>query len=249
MEQAPELTEAIHYSKAPIIEALIDIQIGGLPGDALEALKAIHLSGYALPQRMGLFTGEFKISESKPVASATDNHIGFRFESGDKKYVLQARLNGFTISRLAPYESWEPFVSEAKTAWAAYREAVGNVAITQVSVRYINKIHMPPASEMKLYLRTTPEISPDLPQMLSGIFMRLEIPYTQPPALLVHQQFYAPPDEPGQIGLFLDNEVRAGCSLESISDSDLWDRIEELRDVKNQAFRGCLTKKMEEILA
>lgn len=42
---------------------------------------------------------------------------GFLLSSSDKLRIVQARLDGFTFSRLAPYETWERLRDEAKSAW------------------------------------------------------------------------------------------------------------------------------------
>jgi len=240
----------LHYSKAPIIEALVDFQIQRVPNETLAALKAIKLpSEYREVNILGEFTSEVRIEEQAPIASAKGGPIGYRFQSADDKYVLQARVNGFTFSRLAPYDRWEPFMEEARTVWQPYREVVGNVAVVQFSVRYINKLHMPPGSEMSVYLRTFPEVSPELPQTLHGSFMRLEMPLDLPDGMLILQQFYAPPEQPDQVAMILDNELRFQLSQGKLSDAELWARVEDLREVKNRVFRGCLTPKMEETIA
>ncbi len=150
---------------------------------------------------------------------------------------------------MAPYDRWEPFTEEARIIWKSYREVVGDASVTQLSVRYINKLHMPPGSEINLYLRTYPEVSSVLPQTLQGSFMRLEIPLGEPEGMLILQQFFAPPDQPDQIAMILDNELRVQFAPGTTSDTDVWDKVESLREVKNRVFRGCLTTRMEELIA
>ena len=68
-------------------------------------------------------------------------------------------------------------------------------AIERLAVRYINRIDVPsPGIDLKQYFRTSPEISPDLPQELSGYFMQLTLP--QPDlggAVLINQAIIPPP--------------------------------------------------------
>jgi len=240
----------VHFSKAPIIEALVDFQIPRQQVSILPELQAIKLpTGYREVHTIAELMGEFRVDQQGPVASTSGGPVGYRFQSADDKYVVQARINGFTFSRLAPYDRWEPFIEEAQSAWKSYRAVITEAPITQFSVRYINKLHMPPGSEMTLFLRTYPEVSPELPQVLQGSFMRLEIPLGFQDGILVLQQFYAPPDQPDQVAMILDNELRFRITEKNPSDADLWNRVESLRELKNRIFRGCLTPKMEEMIA
>jgi uncharacterized protein (TIGR04255 family) len=240
-----------HFANAPILEALFDITLASLPVEALAAIKSMKLPpGYKQAGEIGLFTGEFQVVEEKPTASAAGGRIGYRFHSGDDKFVAQARINGFTFSRMAPYDRWETFINEARIVWRSYRDAIGATPAVQFSVRYINKLHIPAGAEMKVYLRTYPEVSPELPQILQGSFMRLEIPLESPETgLLILQQFYSPPDpnQPNMVAMILDNELRFQTKG-SLSDDELWTRIDAARETKNHMFRGCLTPTMEEMI-
>lgn len=241
---------ALHYSKAPIIEALVDFRIERAPQTILGALQSIELpAGYKEFGVVAEFTGELRIEQLSPVTSAQGGAIGYRFQSADGKYVMQARLDGFTFSRLAPYDRWEPFIAEAQTLWNRYRAIVSKAAVVQFSVRYVNKLHMPPGSEMSKYLRTFPQVSDELPQLLQGSFMRLEMPLNDPAGILILQQYYAPAEQPDQIAMILDNELRFPVVVTPLSDTMLWTQVEKVRELKNRFFRGCLTPLMEKMIA
>src|SRR5207253_4384748 len=110
-----------------------------------------------------------------PPAIGVRTHIGYTFTSSDGLQAFQSRLDGFTFSRLAPYNGWESFCSEARRLWNIYREVTQPQAVTRAAVRYINRLDLPlPIRDLKDYLRTVPEVSPDLPQGLSGYFMQLQ---------------------------------------------------------------------------
>ncbi len=241
------ILSVLHYSKAPIIEALIDIQIDQLPSDRLESLASLGLAtGYSNSGRLGVFQleGNFQ-TESGPSASATRTHTGEEFRSVDQKQSFQARLDGLTFSRLTPYTTWEQFRSEAKRIWKIFRNIVGPVQVNQYSVRYINKLMIPAGEEISHYLRTFAQVSQDLPQVLKSQFMRLELIIDNPPGLLIVQQFFSDSDDPESVAMILDNELRYSA-LSISSDEELWNRVEEVRAVKNKYFKGCLTKEMEE---
>jgi len=239
-----------HFSKAPIIEAIIDIQIAGAPADLLDALEHAEMAaGYRQVGTIGAMIGKLEFKEENPVASAHGSRLGYRFQSADDKYVVQVRTNGFTVSRLSPYDGWETFIEEAQSNWAHYLRTVesSSTVSPQFSVRYINKLHMPPGSEISSYLRTYPEISPELPQVMMNSFMRVELDLGSdlPGATLILQQFYTQSDQPGQVAMILDNEIRVPYIV-PISDPGLWATIQRTRALKNRYFRGCITPLMEE---
>jgi uncharacterized protein (TIGR04255 family) len=61
--------------------------------------------------------------------------------------------------------------------------------INRLALRYVNRLDLPlPVGDLKYYLRTVPEVSPDLPQGLSGYFMQLQIPQEDISAILILNQ-------------------------------------------------------------
>jgi uncharacterized protein (TIGR04255 family) len=50
-------------------------------------------------------------------ADTTHQHSGFKFTSLNKQQILQAQIDGFTFSTLAPYDRWELFRDEARRLW------------------------------------------------------------------------------------------------------------------------------------
>jgi uncharacterized protein (TIGR04255 family) len=96
-----------HYSQAPITEALIDLRV--TPGErvdvaALDAIHAAELQNYPNKKKLYAFTAELRAGDE---VSANANQIerGWALVSEDQKQVCQVQLDGFTFSRLAPYET------------------------------------------------------------------------------------------------------------------------------------------------
>ncbi len=205
-----------HYTHPPLTEAVIDIQVQ-LPEtvtvDALVSLHTGHESSY--PSRRNIMHFEGRVSMQPEVAAVgSQEHHGYMFISTDERQIVQVRLNGFTLSRLAPYESWESFRDEAKAWWTRYRQAVQPLVVTRVAVRYINRLDLPlPMGDLKEYLRTVPEVSPLLPQGLLGYFMQLLIPQEDLSATLSLNEALVPPPRPGVASVLLDIDLfRETCS-------------------------------------
>ena len=125
-------TLPLHFDKAPIREAIIAIQIHDLPDSTVEGLsKLAQYLKNTYPKSTSISLSRFvgEISPQQTAASAQQKPLGLQFNSADSRQLFQARLNGFSFHRLAPYESWKAFRDEAFKLWALYRKVVGPVKI------------------------------------------------------------------------------------------------------------------------
>jgi uncharacterized protein (TIGR04255 family) len=234
---------AFQYEKAPITEALIDIR-AALPDDVtLSTLEALHgqvTEWYPEKKKRIEVEGQIGL-EAPPTAKRTE--MGFSFSSVDGKQIFQARLDGFTFSRLRPYGNWLELNTEAKRLWGLYREAARPLEVTRVAVRYVNQIDIPlPIIDNKEYFLTSPEVSPKLPQELSGFFMQLQFPQADFGGMLILNQAALSSRQPDTNSIVLDLDVfKADLHLKP--DDDIWLLLETLRNRKNEFFEGCITDK------
>jgi len=154
------------YQKPPITEAIIDLRVELSPGiSSMELNKARdgQEATYPIVEEIKAAFGQMQIG-LQVSATARSEHIGYLFRSGDGKQIYQARMDGFTMSRLAPYENWDALRDEARRLWDIYRTVTSPIRVVRLAVRYVNRIDMPlPLKDFKDYLRTVPEISQDLP--------------------------------------------------------------------------------------
>ncbi len=239
-----------YYSRAPITEAVIDIQ-AQLPQEVkLDALAQVY-SGlqaqYPKSEEMLIIQGQM-IAGASVGATASQSQIGYRFFSKDQKQILQVRLDGFTFSRLAPYDCWETFRDEAKRLWSIYESLTYPEAIARLGIRYINRLDIPlPVGDLKDYLRTFPEVSPDLPQGLNGYFMQLQIPQENLAAMLVLYQAIVPPPTPDFVSILLDLDLFLERDIPS-DEIGLWNILEQMHEQKNKAFEACITEGTRELI-
>ena len=234
----------IQYEHAPITEALIDVRIESSSSLTLRDLEGLHaqIREY-YPKRKSRYHVEGQFSAGAQVgALAKQTQIGFVFVSSDELQLFQARIDGFTFSRLRPYGNWNELRTEARRLWGLYRKAIGDAKIIRTAVRYINQIDIPQSSiDYKDYFRTTPEVSPDLPQGLSGFLMQLQFPLLEVAGTLILTQMAVPPLQPQTSSVILDIDAFKDGVLDS--DGDAWALLEKLRDCKNQFFFGSITDK------
>jgi uncharacterized protein (TIGR04255 family) len=240
---------AIQYQNAPIIEALIDLRVDLPAGVSLGDLERLHEQvSHLYPSKRTRFLLQRTLNPgADPALTSTQGPIGFAFQSADGRQICQVRLDGFSFSRLRPYGNWIELRTEARRLWDIYRSAVNPGIIRRVAVRYINQIDIPHLRiDYKEYFRTAPEVSPALPQAMSGLFMQLLFPQPAYDGMLVLTQTVVPPPRPDMQSVILDLDAfRDEPAL--TSDDQIWDLLETLRNTKNTFFEGSITDKTREL--
>ena len=240
-----------HYARSPIVEAMIDIQVR-LPNTVtLDTLRQVHTGEETKypTQRNRVALQAHVIAGSQVGAAAEQTQLGYAFLSPDERRVFQARLNGFTLNWLKPYQRWEDLRDEARRLWNVYRLATRPEAITRIAVRYIDRFDLPmPIADFKDYLRTVPEVSSDLPeQALSGYVMRLEIPQPSLQAKLILTQAMVPPPHAGVVSVLLDIDLFRE-SQDNIEEEGLWTLLEQLHARQYEVFESCITDRAREVI-
>lgn len=239
-----------HLPRAPIAEALLDIQVV-LPKSVtisdLEKLQGFFQDQLPLkkPRSSGAIRIEIKGGALEPAISTSAAPDGFFFSSSDSKQVVQARLNGFSYSRLNSYNTWEAFRDEARALWSMYTKIAAPESITRIALRYINRIEIPlPIKDFKEYILTTAEIAPGLPQEMSEFFMKLVVPKQELEAVAIITQAIEPVKESSRLPLIFDIDVFRSGSF-AVATDEIWTIFESLRNLKNEIFFKSITAKAE----
>ncbi len=240
------MSEYPHLENAPIREALIDIQVQLPEGTTIEDIKKLgELVKSDYPQ-----TGKrWKANIELKPEEATDfqpKQIGYVFISDDKKQIIQARLNGFTFSRLKQYETWEKLRDEALRLWQIYKKHLHPLSIERVACRYINEIKLKVPVKLRDYL-TAPPLRPEsAPEELASFLTRVVIPYEQLGATAIVTQALEKVADDGTVPIILDIDVFKSDSFD-IGSTDAWDTLDKFREVKNQLFFNSIEKKTVEL--
>jgi uncharacterized protein (TIGR04255 family) len=244
----------MHYDKAPITEALIDIRVelsSALRFEDLHAVRKHVSSDYPTEETRNLGEGMLQFGAAVQ-ATAQQKPWGLMFRNSSNTQVLQVRLDGFTFSRLEPYEDFEHLRDEARRLWNIYRELVRPKGITRVAVRYINQLNIPGTTvEPEDYLKTFPNLSGDLPGNLRDIahfLMSLRIPQPDLKGLLVINEALTPPKKPDTISIVLDIDLFVENPPIDTEDG-LWSFFQTLRERKNLYFEACITDKTRELIS
>jgi hypothetical protein len=171
------------------------------------------VSLYTTRDKEPLYTGfgSFTFQQGLPVQIDTNQQqSGFVFKNEDNEKIFQATLSGFAFNRLAPYKSWEEFSSDAKYLWDIYKDICKPISVMRAAIRFINQLKIPLKDQVDIqdYLRTVPEISPDLPQKtLNSFFMQLQVPQGDLNCMLVINEALAPITEQYQLLMILMNLI------------------------------------------
>ena len=233
-----------HLSKAPINEALVDIRVQVPPGIDIQRLENFHSqlsSDYPQSKKRHKWEGRVEFKEDgTPTTQSIDIIDGYLFTSQDNLQVVQFRLDGFTFSRLKPYETWERLRDESKRLWDLYK-TIEPTAITRIAVRYINVFDVPLPVNIKDYFTMPPGI-PDVQDMSFSPASFLSRVVLKEPSDIscVITQALDRPQNAVAARLILDIDVFKRADLDK--NVDIWGALEGLRRIKNEVFFRSITE-------
>jgi len=240
------------FKNAPITEALLDIRVELPPSADLLTLDKMYDTIKDLyPNRQVREISQFQIQQNEEGSQETKHsiaHDGYFFTSETKDKVVQARLDGYSFSKLKPYKDWKTFRDEAYELWDVYKSIANPLKVTRLALRYINRIVIPQASvDFNEYFLTTPEISQKLSQSLSEFYMRLVMPQDDMKSVAILTQTLGR-DIPNQneVPIIFDVDVFQQVDLPPDS-NEIGEVFEHIHNVKNQIFFDSLKPKTEEL--
>lgn len=251
-----------HLERSPIVETVIEIR-----GSASTDWSRPHLLGHLgalsaeYPHAQDLHVLGFRF-EAKPVdagenASSTPvfastseqgkpSWIGVRLDSADRHQVAQFMHDRFAFSRLRPYTNWQAVAKEGLKIWRLHQGAACIAEVSGVTVRAINRIDI--------------TIGTNLDDYFNGLGAQL-IPFPLTSFMLVHEhadpaedialravRMIAPPNPelPGTMGLVFDIAVSTMTPF-APNESEIEQRLEKLRQVKNHVFFAHMNPKALEL--
>jgi uncharacterized protein (TIGR04255 family) len=238
-----------YYLQAPIIEAAIDIRV--IPAKDMNFSKLELAAREKFPQEYPLISRQFQNefilkSGENPQVNPVTSHAGLRFTSENNKQILQIKEDGFTFSRLAPYENWEKFREEARRLWMIYQKATLPQHITRVAIRFINRFDFPGvAIELSDYLKVLPHVPESY--LIKGFSMQAILGQEDINSTLIITQALIPPTKPETVSILLDfdlfNEELRSC------EDNFWFFLDQLRIRKNKFFESSITDKTRKLIS
>jgi uncharacterized protein (TIGR04255 family) len=239
-----------HLPRAPIREAIIQIQVGPAVDLSLVEKFASSLAR-EFRKTTDIWQTSFGIQFDQDKAESTSTNrvlVGKRLDSQSGLEVLQCTVNAFSFSRLTPYQDWSQMRDTAKRLWALYVSSVKPISVTRLAVRYINALPLPlPVSELNDYFTAAPQIPSALPQMMHTFLQRVVISDNATPSLATiiqaSDEDTAARSRTNQVTILFDIDAYQQVNLESNDSSTIWSKFEELRAFKNRVFFEHITEK------
>lgn len=131
------------FPRAPIVEAVVDLRAALPSSVTMETLGALHdriRGDFPHRETQVELAATVVFAGGAPAASGQQRPHGFRFLTEDRKWIFQARLDGFTVSHLAPYTNWKNLKTRAAALWEHYLAVANPLTVERVGLRYINRI-------------------------------------------------------------------------------------------------------------
>lgn len=232
------------YKNAPIIEAIIDLKFKPLKDFDFFKLDSIIREKYLpeYPIVMKETQNEFRFEGTQ--ITQQNPTIGLRFVSTDEKQIVRVRTDGFTFSRLAPYQQWEPFRDEAKRLFDIYQNTISPELITRVAVRFINRLDLPGTNvALSDYLNIFP-VTPQEYKM-DGLAMQITLEQKDIKSTLIVREALIPRTKQDVVSLLLDFDL---FHLNPMEISGVWAFLEQLHLRKNKIFESAITDKTRELI-
>jgi uncharacterized protein (TIGR04255 family) len=243
----------LHLPRAPIVESVIDIRSHttvAFEEENIRAAVSLRLIGYSYLDSPRAIQHEMKIERDKPPLQTTRDLglMGLRFQSDDKKQIVQFNRDGFVFSRLEPYTDWESFAGEGLNIWKIFKEIMQPAEINRIGLRFINRIELP-LDELQLdeYIKPAPESPRNLDLPFIGFMHHdtLAVP-GYPYNVNLVRTIQPPQAESGKgAGLIIDIDVFTTSGV-GLDETGITHALEEMRWLKNKAFFGSVTEKILE---
>jgi uncharacterized protein (TIGR04255 family) len=232
------------YPKAPITEAVVHLAVAGVaaPDDVQKLVKRFAKD---YPQQQTLTNINVTLDTTGGPTTVEQHPRGFRLQSNDQVDFLLLFPDGVAAARLAPYPGWEHLRDRARAAWTEWRRNIGYGALKRVGIRYINRIDVPikqaQAIDTERYLRFGPRVPDFSPHPLNGFLVQATRPTVlEHWSVSVTSTVVSPPPLINLASMTLDIDIFRTEQIPG-RDGELWDRIEQVRELKNAIFEACIT--------
>ena len=178
-------------------------------------------------------------SETEVRTEVANSLVGIRLDSTDRKVIVQAKSDGLTVSRLAPYGTWDELIGLVRGLWPRYLEVFSPAAVVRLGARYINRIPLGAEPiDLDTVLTAGPKIPGGLPQMVDQFLTRVVVPIDQLRAMVAITQTMERTVGPsGDLASSLLMDIDAFSeSTHDVNDPEIWETLGRLREAKNMAF-------------
>jgi uncharacterized protein (TIGR04255 family) len=236
-----------HLSRAPIVEAIIDFR--AKPAVQCSQGQFVQFFQEKLPEYSNIqvqnrvfFRLNLEKGQTPEPSSSELDWGGFMFREGNK-HAAQFQTEGFTFSRLPPYEEWESFEAEALRLWDFFCELTKPPEIQRIGVRFINRMPFPADGfDLKTYFTSPPLTPPAFPVLISAFFHHST--YLVPGSIYQINSVQTVQPSEGlilQVPLILDIEVFTALPM-ALDGQTVQQTLRQMRGLKNKFFFASVTQ-------
>jgi uncharacterized protein (TIGR04255 family) len=243
-----------HLPNAPIVEAIVDLRVRPQEQFDVMGLKELHSAiaeDYPTVEEQRLMQGRFQFSEAGLVSAGHGRAIrGFRATGREGRNVVQFRIDGFTFSRLTPYQTWESLFGEAWRLWGMYRRLAQPRAVTRLATRFVNRLTFSEQLRLEDYFVASPDVPDGLPDEFVSFLYRYSLPPVDGVSsnVTLMSEASSPGRHEAAIVFDIDCFVQED-DLVADDDQRIMDHFGNLRDMKNRIFFKSVTQKALERFA
>jgi len=239
-----------HLSRAPIVEAVIEFRTraeADWERSHVESTLRDTLADYPKHQSLtrGSLTAKIRLSEDAPDSDqglstvVERDWLGVRAESSDGLQIATFTRDGFSLSRLEPYQAWAQLYGEAIRLWKLHASLAKPSETQRIGVRYINRFRMPPKGRPSEYLSGLGAPGVDLPVEHFLHKDTLAVPGTPYAVNMVRAM--QPSEGDTAASLILD--IDAFCPEPTATElRSIEKALADLRWLKNRVFFSALTE-------
>lgn len=238
------------YKNAPIREAVFDVRVDKIDVQSVEDIRRYKEQlpkEYQNELKKVNFTGFFQVADNTEPESKTKSDLtGYIYATSQNNRQIQARLDGFTLNILRPYDSWETHFEEFLKYWMLYKSLFKPNSIQRIAVRFINRIEIPiPFKDFDDFIINMPPIPKELPQVFNNFFMQIQVPCSDNLRNAIITQTMEPANEK-VLPLILDLDI---FQERGLAHDTLIDNFTQMRLIKNELFENYITDETRKLFS
>jgi uncharacterized protein (TIGR04255 family) len=237
-----------HYSRAPIVEAIIDMRFEGrLSLRDMERLRDHFRSDYPTVEDRQQVTVEFRDGKITAIGAPS----GFKMTAKNAADLVLITEESFATVRLAPYDEWGAFKPLAQANFDGFTKIIGRRKILRIGVRFVNRIDIPDAQivgrEMTEFLAAGISVPENVSKEMNEFAFTYAGVSTRTGAKIVIRSAIQPPALIDHTSVSLDIDAAWDANIPGRID-EIWEKTDILRDTKNDVFENCITDRTRDLI-
>jgi uncharacterized protein (TIGR04255 family) len=239
------------YKRPPITEAVIEVRFA-TPLSPPQVEKASNRLAKLYPSdqpiwSLGVAVGVPPGVTDEPTTQV-NRELGHRRSTADMSEIALVWPAALVVSQLAPYPGWDAFFARFTRDWNAWKRVVDPRKITQIGVRYINRIDVPFQGiivEESEFLNVYPKLPASF-GVVAGYGVQAQLQLKDIDCNLVINSAAVPSPLIGHVSFVLDLDIYKAKDLPK-NDDAIYELLSKIRTKKNEAFEACVTNRAREL--